>query len=192
MKHYIELTLIQNADIAHYFLWEKVFQQVHLGLVEMQDSDKKVQIGISFPEYDKENYRLGNKIRFFAEDEATLKQFDVQKWLNRLLDYVHLTRIRPVPDRKLTYACYKREQIKETKERLARRKAKRAGISIDEALQLLGNYEEKRVRTPFINIKSQSSDRRFRLFILKENSSELINQGFSSYGLSNISTVPEF
>lgn len=192
MKYYIELTLIQNADIAHYFLWEKVFQQVHLGLVEMQDSDKKVQIGISFPEYDKENYKLGSKLRLFAEDEKTLEQFEVQRWLNRLSDYVHITRIRPVPNRKLTYACYKREQIKQTKERLARRKAKRAGISIDEALQLLGDYEEKQVQTPFINIKSQSSNQRFRLFILKEESDDLINQGFSAYGLSNISTVPEF
>ncbi|MBF0376133.1 MAG: type I-F CRISPR-associated endoribonuclease Cas6/Csy4 [Desulfamplus sp.] len=192
MKFYIEVTLIQNADIAHYFLWEKVFQQIHLGLVEMQDSKGNVQIGISFPEYDAEEYRLGNKLRLFAEDEATLKQFDVQKWLNRLFDYVHITRIRPVPDRELTYSCYKREQVKEAKERLARRKAKRAGISIDEALRLLENYKDEKVKTPFVNIKSQSSQHRFRLFILKQDRDKLLNQGFSSYGLSNISTVPEF
>lgn len=192
MKYYIELTLIQNADIAHYFLWEKVFQQVHLGLVEMQDTDQNVQIGISFPEYDKENFRLGSKLRLFAEDESILKEFDIKKWLNRLSDYVHITRIREVPDRKLTYSFYKRELIKHAKERLARRKAKRAGIEIDEALRLLKNYKEEKVKTPFINIKSQSSKQRFKLFILKEESDKLVNQGFNSYGLSNISSVPEF
>ncbi|MBE0472372.1 MAG: type I-F CRISPR-associated endoribonuclease Cas6/Csy4, partial [Methyloprofundus sp.] len=37
MKHYIELTLLPNTDINAFTLWSKVYQQIHLGLVEMQD-----------------------------------------------------------------------------------------------------------------------------------------------------------
>ena len=50
MKHYIEITLIDNFDINLFSLWSKVFQQIHLGLVEIQDDQGRVSIGLSFPE----------------------------------------------------------------------------------------------------------------------------------------------
>ena len=40
MKHYIEITLLPNPDINLLSLWSKVFQQIHLGLVEMQDEQR--------------------------------------------------------------------------------------------------------------------------------------------------------
>lgn len=51
MKFYQELTLLPQDEINIYFLWSKTFQQIHLGLVEMQDDQKRVPIGLSFPEY---------------------------------------------------------------------------------------------------------------------------------------------
>ena len=51
MRCYQEITLIPNADINRHFLWSKAFQQIHLGLVETQNAQKRVPIGLSFPEY---------------------------------------------------------------------------------------------------------------------------------------------
>ncbi|MDR4520340.1 MAG: type I-F CRISPR-associated endoribonuclease Cas6/Csy4, partial [Nitrosomonas sp.] len=136
MRCYQEITLIPNADINRHFLWSKTFQQIHLGLVEMQDDQKRVPIGLSFPEYKMgEKFGiLGSKLRLFAADEAALTRFDVARRLNRLSDYVHCTGIRPVPDAVKGYAVYQREQPKTSKERLARRYAKRHNMDYEAAL----------------------------------------------------------
>jgi CRISPR-associated endonuclease Csy4 len=97
-----------------------------------------------------------------------------------------------VPEKVLSYAGYARQQPKSSAIRLARRKAKREGIEFEQALQILDGYEEQRVKTPFINMFSQRSKQRFRLFVLRRKAEELINDGFSCYGLSSKSTVPEF
>lgn len=239
MKHYIEITLIENSDINLFSLWSKVFQQIHLGLVEMQDNQGRVPIGVSFPEYVTgghsrfpsshdthtslciEKYSvLGAKCRLFAVDEATLGQFEVTKWLARLSDYVHCTSIRPVPEKVLGYAIYQREQSKTNPERLARRYAKRLakrfpnGDNLDYASVLNSEVElsfkaapdapyekkllrycdmpEKKITTPFIRLRSLSSEQTFCLWIKKTMVPELAGSGFSSYGLSTKTTVPEF
>ena len=192
MNYYIEITLIPSADIEIHFIMEKAFQQIHLGLVKMQNPAGKVPIGISFPEYDSEKNRLGSKIRLFAIKEPILEKLDAPKCLGSLTDYVHVTGIRMVPEKVSSYAGYARQQPKSSNIRMARRKAKREGIKFEQALQILDGYEEQRVKTPFINIISQSSKQRFRLFVLRRDAAELINDGFSCYGLSSKSTVPEF
>jgi len=192
MKYYIEISLLPSADIGRNFLWEKVFQQVHLRLVEMKTSNGTVPIGISLPEYNTERHELGSKLRLFAADKLLLKTLNAPKCLRRFNDYVHLTRIRPVPDHISSYACYSRQQPKSSKQRLARRKAKRERIELEQALKLLEDYQEQQLKNPFITMTSQSSGRPFYLFILKQEAGQPIDQGFSSYGLSRISTVPEF
>ena len=44
MKHYIDITLLPSDDIGVHFLWSKVMMQVHLALVEIQDSNKQVPV----------------------------------------------------------------------------------------------------------------------------------------------------
>jgi CRISPR-associated protein (Cas_Csy4). len=66
----LEITLLPNPEVGKNFLWSKVFQQIHLGLVEMQDDQARVPIGLSFPEYiTGEKYSvLGGKLRLLAKD----------------------------------------------------------------------------------------------------------------------------
>ena len=66
MKCYLNITLRPNADIVLYFLWEKLYQQLHLALVESQDVDEKVSVGVAFPGYNSEKNQLGSQIRIFA------------------------------------------------------------------------------------------------------------------------------
>ena len=159
MNFYLEITLLPNEEVNAYFLWSRVFQQIHLGLVEIQDEQNGVPVGISLPEYQlKGKCLLGKKLRLFAKDEETLIQFNVAKWLSRLSDYVHCTSIRPVPEKLLGYASYRRHQPQVNKERLARRYARRHSMDYDAALIRYDSMAHKEIETPFIRLKSLSSN----------------------------------
>ena len=143
MKYYQDVTLIPGPEIPLYFIWEKLYQQLHLALVEIQDENGKVPVGAGFPGYEQEPPTLGNKLRLFAPSRSDLEALNAEKWLSRLADYVHLTGIRPVPENISRIASFKRVQPKSNNARLARRKAKREGISMDEALATLKKRQEK-------------------------------------------------
>lgn len=194
MRFYCEITLLSNPEVNLNFLWSRVFQQIHLGLVEMQDDQKQVPVGVSFPEYViGEKYSvLGGKFRLFAQDESTLARFDASKWLARLSDYVHCTGIRSVPEKLKGYAIFQREQPKTSKERLARRYASRHEVDYDTALLRYAEMTHKSIPTPFIRLRSLSSDKTFCLWIKKTAVAESSGDIFSSYGLSASVTVPEF
>lgn len=191
MNFYQEITLLPGSDITLNFLWGKVYQKIHAGLVSFKDSSGLSVIGVSFPGYTKQS--LGNKIRLFAKDKVILEHFDAVKLLNQFTEYSHLTGIRDIVFNKITgYVRFKRVQSKSSNLRLARRKAKREKMRLEDAFDLLKDREQKILKMPFIKIKSHSSSQDFPLFIGREESKELINAGFNCYGLSGISTVPEF
>lgn len=193
MNFYIEITLLPSVEIPLYFVWEKVYQQIHLALVESQDSNGKVSIGVSFPEYDIEKHQLGRKLRLLSSSKDELGNLDINKWLLRLKDYVHVSGIRDIPEVLDGYAFYKRIQTKSSNLRLARRKAKREGISYEDALSFLDKRLEGTSKVPYIQMKSQSSDKRYRLMIGYEKFDKPTDsEGFSTYGLSSICSVPIF
>ena len=194
MNQYIEITLLSNPDINLFSLWSKVFQQIHLGLVAMQDDQGQVPIGVGFPEYilGEKYSELGAKLRLFAQDAATLSRLEVYQYLSRLSDYVHCTSIRPVPTKITGYAIYQRYQPKTNKERLARRYAKKHAIAYNQALLRYNGMAYKSTSAPFIRMQSLSSAHTFCLWIKKSIVFDPAGATFSSYGLSAVSTVPEF
>lgn len=196
MAFYIELTLLPQEDAPTHFLWAKLYQQLHLALAETKNADDKVGVGVSFPQYrfnpEKKLGFLGTKLRLFAQTEEELNQLNIKKWLERLVDYVHITSIRPVPEEKITgYACFKRKQPKTNAERLARHRVKRGDVSFDEALARYSNVVTT-TDLPFIHLKSLTSGQPFKLFIEKQPAEQSASQVFSTYGLSSESSVPEF
>ena len=196
MKYYIEVTLMKNDDFSSYELWSRIYTQLHLAFAENKDADSKVNIGLSFPQYrfnaEKSIGFLGEKTRLFAETQADLEQLNIQKWLDRLTDYLHITSIREVPEAKITgYATYSRKQVKTNAERLARHRVKRGDISFDEALARYSNVVTT-TDLPYIQMKSLTSDKSFKLFIEKKLTNKSETQVFSTYGLSSVSSVPEF
>ena len=199
MRYYQEITLIDQAEISPYFIWSKLYTQLHIAFAEVKDINDKVNIGVSFPQYifeektEDKNVKvsLGKKLRLFAQNEADLAKLDIKKWLDRLTDYVHVTSIREVPENIKSYAIYKRKQVKTNAERLARHRVKRGDIGFDEAL---ARYRHVVTTTdlPFIQMKSLTSDKMFKLFIEKRSIEQSETQVFSTYGLSSESSVPEF
>ncbi|MDO9178036.1 MAG: type I-F CRISPR-associated endoribonuclease Cas6/Csy4 [Agitococcus sp.] len=194
MKYYQELTLIAQAEVSLYFIWSKVYTQLHLALVAMPTQGN---VGVSFPEYvykeddGKAFGFLGSKLRLFAHDETTLQQLNINQALSRLSDYVHITGIRPVP-KNVTYAIYKRHQPKTNAERLARRRVKhKQDITFEQAVKA---YQSKISHTnlPFVQLDSLSNEQRFKLFVSKHTAAEACDDKFGSYGLGILATVPEF
>jgi CRISPR-associated endonuclease Csy4 len=192
MKHYQDVTLLPSVDIGLYFLWQKLYQQVHFGFLSVKNDHDRVSIGVSFPAYEIEKNLLGDKLRLFAQEKSTLDALKIGGWLGALSDYTHVTSIRPVPDDITRFACFKHQRVKSSRMRLARRKAKRHGITHEEALLQLGDFQERRVDTPYVYMNSLSTGQRFPMFIQKIVNEARVDGDFDCYGLSGQSSVPDF
>lgn len=199
MKHYIDITLLPSDDIGVHFLWSKIMMQVHLALVEIQDSNKQVPVAVSFPEYrsttDKRAAFIGNKLRLLSADKADLQRLDIQKWLNRLADYVHIKNITDVPATVATFENFNRRQKSGSPGKHIRRRMKRHDETLEQATAFFKGYsmakEDKAL--PFIRMKSLHSDNEFCMSIIRkevEASSQRVM--FNTYGLSGKGVLPKF
>jgi CRISPR-associated endonuclease Csy4 len=196
MKLYHEITIIENSEISCNFIWEKLYTQIHLALVGVQNTEFIVPVGVSFPEYRLANESqpkdIGSKLRLFGQDEETLSKLNITKFLLKLQDYVHISSVRDIPNKITTFATYTRKQSDKRIESLARRKVKRENIDYEQALHKLGDYKQTKHKLPFITINSLSSNKRFPIFIEKNTMPQENSKGFNSYGFSAVSTVPDF
>ena len=207
MHYYIELKLIKDSEISPYFIWGKLYTQLHLALVEVQDANAQVPIGVSFPEYKegeskgKKLILLGSKLRIFAQDEATLSKLNLPKWLARLEDYVHIKSIKPVPENVQNHLVVSRYRPKSNIELVARRIVKRKQITLEQAMEYLNTVDEaKKLKGyaqnwelfPYIQLKSLSGKQDFSLCIRQIIADEIKGGVFSTYGLSSQSTVPHW
>ncbi|MBL4775571.1 MAG: type I-F CRISPR-associated endoribonuclease Cas6/Csy4 [Mariprofundus sp.] len=204
MKFYIDITLLSDADISLGFLWEKVYQQVHLALAENKVPEYGSAIAVSFPQYGDKPFPLGGKLRLFAQTEEQLQKLDIGRWLNRLTDYTHHTSIRAVPSNVDTFVCFKRKQFKSVSkiqsdiERRALYQSQKDNRPIDEVRAgLLAQQYDGKCGLPFVYMTSLSSEKdsdhsgrkKFRLFVEKEDVDQAQVGTFNCYGLS--SRVPD-
>lgn len=216
MKYYQELTLIDQAEISPYFIWSKIYGQLHIGFVDWwRDAHKKsldelhtafadnenaegnIPFGVSFPEYayddEKKRNTLGKKLRVFSSSESQLKELNLSKWLERFADYIDMESIQDVPEKIYGYAVYKRKHIMGNPEKLARRYAKRHKVAYEEALTLYKKVDVAVSHLPYIQMTSLTNNHRFKLFIEKlDREEQSQSRAFTSYGLSSGSLVPEF
>jgi len=198
MNYYVDIKLLTDTDINLGFLWKKLYAQIHLALVEVKDEQNMVSIGVSFPTYSKDRF-LGDTLRVFSPTKEELESLNLEEWLSRLEGYLFVGEIKEVPS-SVTFVTFGRKQFKSNSEirRLAKRYAKREGVEYEEALKCFESAEEKyrkereKNRLPYVNIKSLSTNNDMKMFIVKK-SCDIQKKGlFSTYGLSNSSTVPWF
>ncbi|MCH7297168.1 type I-F CRISPR-associated endoribonuclease Cas6/Csy4 [Acinetobacter higginsii] len=203
MQYYQEITLIDQDEISPYFIWSKVYTQLHIAFAEHSDNQDQSRLGVSFPQYRINQQKnigfLGKKIRIFANTEAELQQLNLGQWLERFVDYVHFTQPREVPQAKIMgYAHYFRVNPKMSLEQRIVHQAQRHNISLDQARQHFKQYIDQPVVEPYVSLKSLSAkreeniDRPYRLYIGKSVADEAKDGTFGTYGLSRFSTVPEF
>jgi len=199
MKYYIDITLLPSDDIGVHFLWSKVMMQVHLALVEVQDANKKVSVAVSFPQYreksDKRSGFIGNKLRLLAQHENEFERLNIQKWLNRLDDYVHVKAVTPVPNNIKQYERYNLPRKLGSPASLITRRMKRHSETREQATAHFADYEmDPKVKAlPFIKMKSLGSDNSFNMAI-KQRTSELNDEPylFNTYGINSKVALPKF
>ena len=192
VKFYQELTLLPDAEITENHIWSKLYQQLHLALATRMADGEKGRVGVSFPQYDNgTRSRLGCKLRIFAENEEELVQIDIKKWLQRYQDYIHITRIRPVPKTVKGYAIYRRYHKEANPMQKARRYAKRHDMSYEEALELFPHVCDNK-DLPYVQMCSETNKQKYSLYIecIPQEREKVV--GYGSYGLDNQSTVPDF
>ncbi|GAC15829.1 type I-F CRISPR-associated endoribonuclease Cas6/Csy4 [Aliiglaciecola lipolytica] len=198
MKHYIDITILPSDDIGVHFLWSKLMMQVHLALVEIQDSNKQVPIAVSFPNYRMNTVKpgfLGNKLRLFSVNKADLERLNIHKWLSRLTDYLHIKNIADVPADVDSFENFNRRQKAGSPDRHIRRRMKRHNETFEQASQHFVDYEmsEEDKALPFIKMKSLGSDNDFNMSVIRK--TVALNNApvmFNTYGLSKQGCLPKF
>jgi CRISPR-associated endonuclease Csy4 len=212
MKYYQEITFLPEPEISLSYIWQNVFQQVHIAMADLSNKLGENHIGVSFPQYGDKEFPLGAKLRIFAESSSHLDQLDLHRWLNRLTDYVHIKTIHQVPhDAK--HVCFTRKQVKGSAriERDMQSKAllwsKKSGDSLTVCLEQLEKTKPKPDCTlPYVYLHSQQTKQRspdanskFPLYIEKTVYKKPQEGLFNCYGLSvdssdksNWGTVPQF
>lgn len=187
MEFYQELTLLENPEININQLWSKIYQQVHLALVEHAAG----KVAVAFPEYDKKK-GLGKKLRLISKTREKLAELNLEKYLFHYDDYVHLISVRPIPERRIKgYVIYSRQRSEQGSISKAKRYAKRHNISIDEALAIYLPQNTKHT-LPYITLQSLSTKSSFPLYIEEKIVDKAVDGDFGSYGLSMSATVPKF
>jgi len=199
MKHYLDITLLPDAEANLGFLWQKIYGQLHIALADVKNADGNSDIAVSFPEYGSKAFPLGNKLRLLATTQEKLQKLDVPKWLNRLSDYCHWTSIKEVPEVN-QYACFSRKQFKTNIERRARRRILKTKEPLEVAIADLKKkgFSDQESQLPFITLESSAkieNDNRkhkFRLFIERSILEKPEIGDINCYGLSKTATVPWF
>lgn len=192
VKYYQELTLLPDAEITENHIWSKLYQQLHLALASQMDGEAKGRVGVSFPQYeDGDKVRLGSKLRLWAETEEELTKLDIKKWLQRYQDYIHITRIRPIPSVVKGYVVYRRYHQEASAMQKARRYAKRHSVPYEEAIKMFPQMCDG-IKLPYVKMSSETNKQRYRLYIERIPHDNQKMLGFGSYGLDNQSTVPDF
>lgn len=200
MKYYLDITLLPDAEANLGFLWQKVFQQIHIALANNKVGDNDSAVALSVVGYGDNIFPLGNKLRLLAETENYLQKLDTHRWLSRLSDYCHISSIKPVPADIKQYARFNRKNVKSI-EKKAQRRAEHLNKPYGEVLTfLIAEGKSKQSKLPFINVESQDTKKRveqgvscqFLLFIEQTIFDEAIKGKFDCYGLSKTATVPWF
>jgi CRISPR-associated endonuclease Csy4 len=199
MKYSLDITLLPSDDIGVHFLWSKVMMQVHLALVEIQDSNRQVPVAVSFPNYKKSVNKIptfiGCKLRLLSVDKTDLERLNIHKWLSRLADYVHIKHIAEVPSTVLAYENFNRRCKSGSPDKHIRRRMKRHNETLDQASEYFKDYAMKAEdrALPFIQIKSLTSDNDFHLSIVRkevEQSAKVVT--FNTYGFNREASLPKF
>jgi CRISPR-associated endonuclease Csy4 len=185
---YLNIRLLPDPEFPPSTLMNALYSKLHRALVELKNAD----IGVSFPEVDQNQPALGSLLRLHGTKNG-LSSLMETPWLKGMRDHVEVSGVMPVPD-EVEYIAIRRVQAKSNPERLRRRLMLRHNLTAEEAQKRIPeSVKGERLKLPHLNLKSQSTDQHFRLFIKHHRPQESSVPGsFNTYGLSPKGTVPWF
>lgn len=183
--HYLDLHLLPDPEFAPDQLLRALFAKLHRALVQLGDGS----VGLSLPGHSA--HGTGSHLRLHGSLSA-LQQLQQQEWLTGMRDHVRQTEPAAVPVG-CQHRVVRRIQVDSNPERLRRRLMKRHGLSEEAARQQIPDSAMQLTRLLWVEMRSQSSGQRFRLFIEHGPLQDTPAPGeFSSYGLSPTTTIPWF
>lgn len=187
MNYYIDIRLRPDPEFPVAMLMGALFGKLHRALVTLDVSD----IGVSFPGHSLRPKTLGDLLRLHGST-AALDRLMASSWLSGMRDHVMLSDMAAVP-RDASHRVVRRRQFKTNAERLRRRRAHRHGETLEQAREHIPDTVERKVKLPFVMLRSQSTGQSFSLFVEHgEVQAEAVTGAFSRYGLSQGATVPWF
>jgi len=190
MKYYQEITLLDSDEKSIYEIWSEVYMQLHIALADVKNKHAIDTIGVSLPNYRYEEKKgqtfamLGNKLRVFAQSQKDLKALNLDKWLERLTDYVHVKRIAEVGNNTKGNVVVKRYRHKNVLKQ-AEEFAKHKGITYEAALAHCAKHKQDNKPYPYINLKSITNSQPYSLSIMQEVVDNETQGTFNSYGINN-------
>lgn len=187
MDHYQELRLLPDPEFPTTLLLNALFAKLHRALVGLPES----RPGVSFPDYDATRPGLGDRLRIHGS-AVILDALADRHWLSGMRDHVVIGSVTATPATEQNVQV-RRVQAKSSPERLRRRLMRRHGLSEEAALARQPERAGARLSLPWLEVRSTSTDQRFRLFIQqKVCSGPPIPGTFNPYGLSRTATLPWF
>ena len=192
MDYYIDITILPDPDFTAPFLMSTLFNKLHRALVEL-DSNR---IGLSFPEIgkpvkkDEKKEPLGLIFRLHGEQQY-LQGLMETAWLKGMSDHIKKTAITkiPVPNKLI---AVRRVQCKSSANRMRRRWMKHTGKTLEQAIAQIPDSAAKKITNPYLEVKSNSTQQRFKLFIKQTKSDEAIATEFNTYGFAKNGALPSF
>jgi CRISPR-associated endonuclease Csy4 len=187
MNTYFEIGLLPDPDFSSTILMNSLFNRVHQALA----AHRAENIGISFPDWEQNEFTLGRRLRLHGKDSDLEKVLD-PGWIVGMQDHVTVGAIAQVPPH-VRHRVVRRVQAKSNPERERRRLMLRKNISAETARQIIPDSAAKRLSLPYLVLTSRSTGQKFRLFIEHLPLQEQAVEGqFGTYGLSPTATVPWF
>jgi len=189
MRHYIDIHLLPDPELAPNQVLAALYGRLHLALVEQRSE----HIAISFPGYCDEPGKLGlgHCLRLIGP-EADLAHLLAGRRLAGLLDHVRVSAVAEVPAT-AQHRSLRRVQAKSNPERIRRRQMKRHGLSEAEARQRIPDGLAQHLRLPYMALHSVSTGQNFRLYLRLGPITPTPTAGpFNAYGLSTQATIPWF
>lgn len=183
MEHYINLTILPDAEFPETTLMNAVYSKLHKMLCDLKSN----HIGVSFPNYD---LTLGNVLRVHGA-ESDLENLHTVNWLGGMSGYCNAGDILPVPAN-VKYRTISRTQPNMTEAKL-RRLINRGSISRSEIDSYREKMREERLSNPYLQLTSGSNGHKHRRYLtfgqLKDSP---VSGQFDQFGLSKVATIPWF
>ncbi len=201
MKHHLDIQLLPNEEISIDLIWSRLYSQLHLAFVGIKDDKGRIPVGVSFPNFHYDQNKrigfLGDKLRIFSPEKKFIENINLDKWKNRLDDYIHKTNIQETPlDSVEGYACYAPKRLYRSAFSRARRYAERhpdEAIDVQELAKRMFRQADTQ-GLPFLELQSLSNGNPYRLYI-EEQRIDVAPQGiqyFNTFGLSTQAYLPLF
>jgi CRISPR-associated endonuclease Csy4 len=196
MNHYLDLHLQPDPEFPAFQLMNALYAKLHRALVSINSS----QIGVSFPQHliasnSKEKTHLGACLRLHGTPDH-LQKLMQENWLQGMRDHIALKESMPTPTPvppHVKHRVIRRVQPQSHPERMRRRARQRHNLSAEQAYQRIPDFSREKLKLPFIELKSASTNQLFRIFIEHASPQPLAAAGsFNTYGLSQTATLPWF